>query len=64
MIPMRQIGVFIFLLLLSLSGMAQVRPEAFIGLLPAIPSDICGMSKTHQLGSFTAQNLAGWALEV
>ncbi len=45
---MRRIGVFICLLLLSLSGMAQVRPEAFIVLLPAIPSDICGMSKTQQ----------------
>jgi len=36
------------LLLFTLSGMAQVRPEGFIGLLPAIPSDVCGMSKTQQ----------------
>jgi len=31
-----------------LSGMAQVRPEGFIGLLPAIPSDVCGMTKNQQ----------------
>jgi hypothetical protein len=45
---MRRTVYFISLMLLTLSGMAQVRPEGYIGLLPAIPSDVCGMSKTQQ----------------
>jgi Skp family chaperone for outer membrane proteins len=45
---MRRTVYFLSLLLFSLSGMAQVRPEGYIGLLPAIPSDVCGMNKTQQ----------------
>jgi hypothetical protein len=45
---MRRTVYFISLMLLTLSGIAQVRPEGYIGLLPAIPSDVCGMSKIQQ----------------
>jgi hypothetical protein len=45
---MRRAVYFISLMLLTLSGIAQVRPEGYIGLLPAIPSDVCGMSKIQQ----------------
>jgi hypothetical protein len=45
---MRRTVYFTSFLLFTLLGMAQVRPEGYIGLLPAIPSDVCGMSKTQQ----------------
>jgi len=40
---MKKIVVLIFLGLINTLAIAQVMPEAFVGLLPGIPSDICSM---------------------
>jgi len=40
---MKKIVVFIFLGLINTLAIAQVMPEAFVGLLSGIPSDVCSM---------------------
>jgi hypothetical protein len=47
---MKRVSSFSLLLLICLSIHSQVRPEAFIGLLPAIPSNAATMSKEQQDG--------------
>jgi hypothetical protein len=45
---MKRVFSFSLLLLICLSIHSQVKPEAFIGLLPAIPSNAAVMSKEQQ----------------
>jgi len=45
---MKQVFSFSFLFMFCLSIHAQVRPEGFIGLLPAIPLNVTSMNKVQQ----------------
>jgi len=50
----RALSITLFLLFWSIAN-AQVRPEAYIGMLPPVPGNVCSEDNSQEKDEFTAK---------